>query len=476
MMYTLRNQCMLCAIHVYAEKSVNTINTMRLLLKKFTIFLLQSACLIAQARSNGAETGKTAKYLGFEPYWGWSNQILELKAMAAMAKATGRILVVPKFALGRKYMNSSSSYQLNVKDCKYAAYDSYETECVLFENLIDLERLSEFVPLIKEADFLTQNGISSFEQFLSYEKVHFGVDFSNVTTRMSHRVKWVDEHLDYDYNPKKEIKDTGKKDERPKWCFRGVLSGKTCLRSIHEIESNNKMLLVFPEYHSFGIARIRSKSRGKQYKFDNDVHRFVAPAQLILNISRAIRKKFPSDYIALHLRRGDFLTEGWAKKHVADIEKLAISLYDDPAIGKQRFIYISTDEIDDKVLGPLGVLNVTFLHDFFNVTKSGSLGRFWNTNISIPNKQLVRSYLEQVICVGAKTFIPQVASTFSRYIEMVRKNQWVYTRHGFSVESFRNKVKYEGLNGDIKTNTKLGNEEPRRSAVKVDQKVDKEEL
>ena len=109
------------------------------------------------------------------------------------------------------------------------------------------------------------------------------------------------------------------------------------------------------------------------------------------------------------------------KKHVADIEKLAISLYDDPAIGKQRFIYISTDEIDDKVLGPLGVLNVTFLHDFFNVTKSGSLGRFWNTNISIPNKQLVRSYLEQVICVGAKTFIPQVASTFSRYIEMVRK-------------------------------------------------------
>ena len=86
MMYTLRNQCMLCAIHVYAEKSVNTINTMRLLLKKFTIFLLQSACLIAQARSNGAETRKTAKYVGFEPYWGWSNQILELKAMAAMAK------------------------------------------------------------------------------------------------------------------------------------------------------------------------------------------------------------------------------------------------------------------------------------------------------------------------------------------------------------------------------------------------------
>ena len=126
-------------------------------------------------------------------------------------------------------------------------------------------------------------------------------------------------------------------------------------------------------------------------------------------------------------------------------------------------------------MGPLGVLNVTFLHDFFNVTKSGSLGRFWNTNISIPNKQLVRSYLEQVICVGAKTFIPQVVPTFSRYIEMVRKNQWVYTRHGFS-ESFRNKVKYEGLNGDIKTNIKLGNEEPRGSAVKVDQKVDKEEL
>ena len=130
-----------CTQHIDAEKSVNTTNTMRLSLKKFTIFVLEFACLIAQARSNGAETRKTAKYVGFEPYWGWSNQILELKAMATMAKATGRILVVPKFALGRKYTNSSSSYQLNVRDCKYAAYDSYETECVLFEHLIDLAKI-----------------------------------------------------------------------------------------------------------------------------------------------------------------------------------------------------------------------------------------------------------------------------------------------------------------------------------------------
>ena len=117
-----------CTQHIDAEKSVNTTNTMRLSLKKFTIFVLEFACLIAQARSNGAETRKTAKYVGFEPYWGWSNQILELKAMATMAKATGRILVVPNpkmftgkktkgpnCDLGRKYTNSSSSYQLNVK-------------------------------------------------------------------------------------------------------------------------------------------------------------------------------------------------------------------------------------------------------------------------------------------------------------------------------------------------------------------------
>lgn len=461
---------------------------MRLILKNCTIFFLQLACLIALARSNDPETKKTAKYIGFEPYWGWSNQIFELKAMATIAKATGRILVVPKYALGRKYTNSTSSYQLNIRDCKYAAHDSYQTECVLFETLIDLERLSDFVPIIKEADFLNQNGISSYEEFASYEQVHYGVDFSNSTTRMSHRVKWVDEHLDYDYNTKEidmdhGVEDSGKKKEasdsinqRPKWCFRGVLSGRTCLRSIHEIESNDKVLLVFPEYHSFGVARIRSKSRGKQYKFDNDVHRFVAPAKLILNISRAIRTKFPPDYIALHLRRGDFLTEGWAKKHVADIEKLAISLFDDPAIGKQRFIYISTDEIDEKVLSPLGVLNATFLHDFFNITRSGSLGKYWNANISIPDKQLVRSYLEQVICVGAKMFIPQGASTFSRYIQMVRKNQWVYTRHGYDVTSFRNKVNYEGLSGKIMASDNVGNEDTRGAPAKGAQKVNEEEL
>ena len=125
-------------------------------------------------------------------------------------------------------------------------------------------------------------------------------------------------------------------------------------------------------------------------------------------------------------------------------------------------------------MGPLGVLNVTFLHDFFNVTRSGSLGKFWNANISIPDKQLVRSYLEQVICVGAKTlFLRWHRRSHATFKWFAKING--YTRHGFSVESFRNKVKYEDLNGDIKTHTQLGNEEPRGPAAKVDQKVDKED-
>ena len=62
--------------------------------------------------------------------------------MATMAKATRRTLIVPKYALGRQYTNSTASYQLNNKDCYYAADDKFINECDLFENLIDLERFT----------------------------------------------------------------------------------------------------------------------------------------------------------------------------------------------------------------------------------------------------------------------------------------------------------------------------------------------
>ena len=42
----------------------------------------------------------------------------------------------------------------------------------------------------------------------------------------------------------------------------------------------------------------------------------------------------------------------------------------------------------------------------------------------------------------SEQFFPQKASTFSRYIEMVKKTQWVYLAHGFSLQSFRKQISY----------------------------------
>ena len=346
-------------------------------------------------------------YLAFIPYWGWSNQIMELKTMATMAKNTQRTLVIPKYALGRQYTNSMDSYQLNHNDCHYAGAndDKWEKECDLFEDLIDLEQLQKFVPIIKEEDFLFQNTIKRYDEFPSYEEINFGVDFSNKTLRMSHRIKWVDEHLSYDYKPKKGGDDEDKDEEqegngRQQWCYRGIISVRTCLRSIYELRNNEKMLILFPEYHSFGVGRIRSKERGKQYKYDNDVHRFIVPSKRLRDLSIQIINQFPLNYVAVHIRRGDFLTETWAKDHVKDIESYAIELFEDPKIGNKRMIYIATDEVDENMLGPFNVLNVTFLNDFLNSTSNGEKGKFWHLNISIPEKQLSRSYLEQLICIA----------------------------------------------------------------------------
>ena len=50
--------------------------------------------------------------------------------MATMVKNTQRTLVIPKYALGRQYTNSTDSYQLNHNDCHYAGAngDKWEKE------------------------------------------------------------------------------------------------------------------------------------------------------------------------------------------------------------------------------------------------------------------------------------------------------------------------------------------------------------
>ena len=122
----------------------------------FLLVLTLARVLVCGQHSGDSVT----KYLAYEPYWGWSNQLEELKTMATFAKLTKRTLVLPRFALGREYKSSNESYQLNVRDCDYGYEDYKRILHGTLPPLIDVERLREFIPVILEKDFLKMNANS----------------------------------------------------------------------------------------------------------------------------------------------------------------------------------------------------------------------------------------------------------------------------------------------------------------------------
>ena len=401
----------------------------KILWKTVYVFLL--VLTLARVLVCGQHSGDSVtKYLAYEPYWGWSNQLEELKTMATFAKLTKRTLVLPRFALGREYKSSNESYQLNVRDCDYG-YEDYKGYCTDFATLIDVERLREFIPVILEKDFLKMNANSKrLSDIPRIYTVNYGVDFSNKTVRMSNRIRWVDEHRNY------YAKDSAQAPDKTTWCHTGELTGGVCERSIYELTNSDSLTYFFPEYHSFAVARIRSRSRGKQYGYDNNIARFIAPSKEVREAAEVIRTKLSVDYYAVHIRRGDFLTEEWASKFLVDIEEFTISLMRDPEVGGNdlRSVYIATDEVDPMKLIQLQLLNSSSLPDYFTIP---------SLNFTLKTGQLFRSYVDQQICIGALEFVPQRGSTFSRYIQTVRDKQWNMESHGYSLDRFNAQKRVE---------------------------------
>jgi hypothetical protein len=376
-----------------------------------------------ESTEEATDQGSTVtSYLGFENYWGWSNQIQELKTMATFAKATSRTLILPRYALGRKYTDSTTSKQMSVDDCYYG-YEQFSEYCEKFEDLIDVDRLREFVPVKLEEDYLSMFPDKKRLRDLdvSVLRINYGVDFKNRTLRMQHKIRWVDEHVDYQYT-------SDKKKDRSKWCHTGALKLNVCERSIFEIAQSKDMLTFFPEFHTFAVARIRSRVRAKQYALDHDVDRFIAPSKVVKDSAMAIFNKLGSDYIGVHLRRGDFLTETWSRDMVKNIDELVLTLFKDPNVGEKTPVYIATDEVDDEALVKFQILNSSVLKNY------ETMGN--NESFSLPKGQLVRSYIDQMICIGALEFQPNRGSTFSRYILDVRDKLWNMEAHGFEQSIF----------------------------------------
>lgn len=129
----------------------------------------------------------------------------------------------------------------------------------------------------------------------------------------------------------------------------------------------------------------------------------------IFDIAQSYIQKLPTDYYAIHLRRGDFLKQYpnqniSPKQLLANIEKL---------IPEDATIYIATDEketfMEEHFIPVLSEKwDILTMHD---ISPSGDIGSYPENWVGV---------VEQVICSRATKFVGTKLSTFSGFITRMR--------------------------------------------------------
>ena len=111
-----------------------------------------------------------ATFITFTSYWGFSNQLQELKVAANWARYTGRTLVLPRWA------HSRDPQSLEPETCT-----SLNHLCEPLARLVDVPRLREFIDVEIAQEHHAQND----SKFV----VEFGVDFRTKENRMKYLVR-----------------------------------------------------------------------------------------------------------------------------------------------------------------------------------------------------------------------------------------------------------------------------------------------
>ena len=372
----------------------------------------------------------TANYVSYTPYWGWSNQIQELNVAANWAKFLNRTLLLPRYAQSR---STSQEAEPAVSKC----HDNHPN-CELLVTLIDVSRLRQFVPIEFEAK---SNDTSP--PFV----VSFDIDFSQKKNRISHLIRWMEDdsrQILHAY-PHQHVDN--------EWCQRGIkVSPLRCQRSAQELVDVNATTIHFPAFSTFTVGRIWAATVQRRDALNKQSNHYIGPSLRIQKIATMVRKyiahrRAPSQhYNAVHVRFGDFLTEGWAKSQVQPSEERAQALFedlDDPTLP----LYIATDEntaearnrIVDKYKNAGFQLVFTFptYNDLLGIQPSGTFDDL-DLDMSLVDGEhltkLSKSMVEQIVCAGAEQFDGQAGSTFSGYIELVRSSALMMRNHGYHQE------------------------------------------
>ncbi len=356
-------------------------------------------------RAAGATAAdRSAWRLAYTPYWGWSNQLIELQTAASWARYTRRVLVLPTWAQSQVTGHPPALAEA----CRLYREGSGHPLCEPLAHLIDLGRLREFVPVelapaTEEADFDDDT-----------LRVDFGIDFSTRANRMSHLVRWVDDAALLAY-PEYNREDTP-------WCPRGVLKGAgRCLRSAVELQRSTARTIFFPRFTTFAVAKIHHPDKARRAELNDAILPYLWPSARVRALAHSVRRelRLGAEYAAIHVRRGDFLTVEWASDLREQFNARARQLREESAT-EVTVVYVATDD-------------APFVERARVVLKAAGFDRVVSWPNTAPGagtaKPLVKAFAEQCVAIGAKAFNAQAGSTWSDYITRVRRDALLRAAH-----------------------------------------------
>lgn len=344
--------------------------------------------------------GQPPKYISYTSYWGFSNQIIELKVAASWARFTGRTLILPRWA------HSRNGNMLEPEEC-----ESSNHMCEPLVRLIDIGRLKKFVPVEIQQDHHLQND--------SKYVIDFGIDFSVKENRIKYLVRWFSDKPGilgeeaYNTTISRGISPF------PNWCHKGLLAGPyRCMRSAHELLWRQESTIHFPKFHTFAVGKLWSEDAARKMKLNHAVDSYVRPSKNVFRIARRVMAELglvQNGFDAIHVRRGDFLTTKWA--NVENLSERARLLYNmsmahESSYGNESHsvLFVATDDLE--FIKKEGYKQLT----------SAGYGKVltWPQHFIQRVSPLSRSLSEQIICARAHIFDAQEGSTWSQYVDLLR--------------------------------------------------------
>ena len=353
------------------------------------------------------------KFLSYQPPGGgWNNQRFAFENAVVIAKLLNRTLVVHPIAPHDEIRLAMRARTKALEG--YDAYNSISSEKLLpLSRAIDLKHLSRLLP-VKE---FTKNHKTFYNTFRGsdffrvchnaflglwvdeYPPKEATVSWNilrkytayhrrNISSIPSYR-RWCNAELD-SYADKVH-------DDRPLW---GILD---------ELAHRSEDMIYFAE-GSLYIRDIIFLDKQRALAAHEWIMRYIRSAPALQTRARLVARQIGRPFHAVHVRRGDH-----PSKQLVSQQTWLAQLDEKRARRVTRKLYVATDERNKTWFKPFieGGYQLFFAEDFASILQPD--------HVTAPFAQDLLGLHEQLICTHAFHFVGSYYSTFTRFIERLRR-------------------------------------------------------